>query len=390
MDNRTHADFHFAEINFEKDPREIKILVIEDNLADAQLIEEMILLKEKTQWKLQHAATFKDGLRIFNENHFDIILLDLFLPDSHGLETLAQLHAHKLKIPIIVFTGMDDEKTGIEALRQGAQDYLVKGQMNADLFIRTLQYAIERKHLDLVKDELISYVNHELGNPLTIMKEGVSQVVEGVLGDINDQQRKYLSAVLSNIERLQRITEDLLDTTKIEFGKLLLEKTTFDIVVLARETLEIIRKPAEQKHMELRAQFSSNSIMVYADKNRIAQILINLLNNALKYTSQGHIELSIKENHNHIECKVSDTGHGIADSDVPKVFKKFTRFTQKDGEKTKGTGIGLYICKELVEMHGGKIWVETKLDVGTQFIFTIPKTHAHLSVHSLDSVNEEI
>lgn len=351
----------------------LKILVVEDNHDDVELLKEILFIKEKYEWRLQHVVRLSEALTRLNEEVFDAVILDLTLPDSRGLDTIKKVREHKSKVPIVVTTGVRDEETGIEAVRNGAQDYLIKGQISADLFIRSVQYAIERANLEHVREELIGYVNHELNNPLTVIMEGISQVADGILGEVNEKQKQFLGKALLHIKRLVRITDDLLDSTMLEFGKVALKKDTFDIVDLGKNALESFRSLAAKKNLDICFNSEQKKLDVYADKDRIQQVFFNLLNNALKYTEKGLIELTIKDKGPVVECAVSDSGNGIKEEDRVRIFRKFERLDPSKLNNAKGAGLGLFICHELVKLHSGNIWVKSKMGEGSQFIFTLPK-----------------
>lgn len=352
----------------------IKILIVEDCREDVELIEEILLLKKKYEWQLTHVERLKEALQLLDGESFDVVVLDLNLPDSRGLETLKTIRKHKSRVPIVVMTGLQDDETGLEAVRNGAQDYLIKGQISAELFPRSLQYAMERAHLERVREELISYVNHELNNPLTVIKEGISQVAQGLLGEINDKQKGYLTKATLHINRLIRITDDLMDTTMLEFGKVVLKKETFNAVEVGKSALDSFRSFAANRGFDIRFASLGDEGTIFADKDRIQQILFNLLNNAFKYTEKGHIELSVRDKGHDIEFSVEDTGKGIPEENHEKIFKKFERLTPSKSSHAKGTGLGLFISRELVKLHAGRIWVESKVGEGSKFSFTIPKT----------------
>lgn len=234
----------------------------------------------------------------------------------------------------------------------------------------------ERKKLEHMKDEFISTVSHELRTPLTVIREGVSQVLEGLLGEITENQKHFLSISLQSIDRLARIINDLLDISKIEASKLELRMDLVNLNVLVDE-LAAPSSPyqmrANSKGLVLKSRYSAPRVEVYAARDKIIQVFSNLIGNALKFTEKGHIEISLEDKGEFVECAVSDTGMGISKENLPKVFSKFQQFGRTHGPGEKGTGLGLAISKGLVEMHKGKIWIESELGKGTQFKFTLPK-----------------
>jgi signal transduction histidine kinase len=227
--------------------------------------------------------------------------------------------------------------------------------------------------LDKLKDDFINTVSHELRTPLSITKEAISLILEKAIGEINDQQAEILGIAKNNTERLARIINGLLDVSKIEAGKVELHKQDFDIQSLLREIVQGFEGKAREKGLELRLNVPDETILVYADEDKVSQIFTNLIDNAVKFTAQGSIEVSAAEENEEIECRVRDTGIGIPPESLPKIFDKFTQFGRKDGPGEKGTGLGLSIVKGLVEVHGGSIRVESELGRGTALTFTLPK-----------------
>jgi signal transduction histidine kinase len=237
-----------------------------------------------------------------------------------------------------------------------------------------LRLEIEKHiRLDKLKDDFINTVSHELRTPLSITKEAVSLILEKATGDINDQQVEILGIARNNIERLARIISGLLDVSKIEAGKVELRKQDVDLQALIREIALGFEVKARDKGLELRLILPEKTILVYADEDKLNQILSNLIDNAIKFTPEGTIEVAAAEGTHEVECRVRDTGIGMSPESLPKVFDKFTQFGRKDGPGEKGTGLGLSIVKGLVEVHGGEIRATSELGQGTTMSFTLPK-----------------
>ena len=232
----------------------------------------------------------------------------------------------------------------------------------------------QRKEIERLKDEFVSVVSHELRTPMAVIKEGVSQIFEGLHGGISDTQKEVLSLSLDNIDRLARIIDNLLDISKIEAGKLKLKKEMVNIVEVARTVLATFNLKAKDRNLALKENFSKEKIELCLDRDRIIQVFTNLVGNAMKFTSSGYIEISLEDKNDFIECSVRDTGIGISRDDLPRAFSKFEQFSRAIVSSEKGTGLGLSIAKELVELHKGRIWVESELGKGTVFTFTLPKT----------------
>jgi signal transduction histidine kinase len=231
----------------------------------------------------------------------------------------------------------------------------------------------ELQTLDKLKTDFISTASHELRTPLTTISEAISQVLDEIHGKITSEQREFLSMCFEDISRLNRLVDDLLDMSKIEAGRFKLTKQHIDIASLAKMVSALFHPKAQSIGLELRENFCSQAVMAYADKDSVIRVFTNLISNALKFTDKGYIEISVMDKPACVECCISDTGRGISEEDIPRIFGKFEEFGNHEGIKEKGTGLGLSICKRIIELHQGTIWVESTLNKGTKFIFTFPK-----------------
>ena len=228
--------------------------------------------------------------------------------------------------------------------------------------------------LDKLKSDFVSTVSHELRTPLSIIKEGISLVLDGITGKVNQKQEKILLVSKDNIDRLTRIINDLLDISRIESGKVELTKSIVNISDLTKQVYSEFKIEADKKSQVLQIFLPKSSVDIYVDPDKITQILNNLISNAIKYTpSKGKIKVELEDKKDKVEISISDTGIGIANEDLPKIFDKFQQFDRKAGPGTKGTGLGLAIAKELIQMHKGKIWVDSKVHKGTKVTFALPK-----------------
>jgi len=231
----------------------------------------------------------------------------------------------------------------------------------------------ELKALDQLKDDFVNNVSHEFRLPLTIIQESIRQITEGMFGQINEAQLKYLNMSLRNISRLKTLIDIMLDISKIEKGKLELLKKNIDIGDVVKEVISDFLQKIQNKGLEIKSYLPAQPLEVLADRDKIIQVLMNLVGNAYKFTQKGAIEISVRANETFIECSVTDSGIGISPQDLPHLFSKFHQFgTQQE----KGTGLGLVISKHIIELHNGQIYVESKEGKGTKFTFTLPKSTA--------------
>jgi signal transduction histidine kinase len=240
---------------------------------------------------------------------------------------------------------------------------------------RDLAVANERlQELDRLKSDFVSNVSHELRTPLTAIKGAVDLVLRQVAGPLTEKQVHYLTRVRSNTQHLAGLINDLLDLSKIESGKIEMRSSRISLGGLVHEVMETLRPVAAEKIIDLEATIADPSILVWADRDKVNQVLMNLIGNAIKFTpAQGRVTVSAARDGNEsVYVSVTDTGPGIAPEEREKIFDKFYQIAQTGETKPKGTGLGLAICKALVELHGGHIWVESEINHGCTFSFTLP------------------
>jgi signal transduction histidine kinase len=240
-----------------------------------------------------------------------------------------------------------------------------------------LEFANERlKELDKLKSAFLSNVSHELRTPLAAVKSLIVNMLDGVTGTLNDKQVRYVTGIKESTERLTRLINDLLDLSVIEKGRTELKPAHFSLNKLVDEVAENLRPTAEEKRIRLERPPVNEGVSVWADRDKIAQVLTNLIGNAVKFTSQGKVNISVHKNGAAwVEVSVADTGPGIAPGEANKIFDEFYQGRQSGEKKSRGVGLGLAISKKLVEMHGGKIWVESVVGQGSTFSFTVPMGH---------------
>ena len=231
----------------------------------------------------------------------------------------------------------------------------------------------ERKRIEHIKEGIVRTVAHEIRNPLAIVKEGVGLILEKIAGDLNKKQEEMLNLVNDTIDRLIRVTNNLLDISKFEAGKIELNREFVDIADLIHDAVLLFALKAGKKGLELKVELPERGVNIYADKDRLFQVLTNLIGNAVKFTEKGFIEISVVEEENYLEIAVTDTGRGISKDDLLSLFTKFKQFGVALSGIEKGTGLGLCISRDIIELHQGEIWVESELGKGSKFIFTLPK-----------------
>jgi diguanylate cyclase (GGDEF)-like protein len=387
----------------------LRVLLFEDDEGHAILTREAL---EQQGYAVDVAHRAREGLDRLLNTTYALYLIDVKLPDLTGVEVLRRIMTLQPGAVAIIVSGHGDESAAVEAMKLGAHDYVVKSPhmehlaalplvMREALDRRRLKVEREElqtevweharlleernvelrrandelKRMDHLKTDLVAMVSHELRTPLATIKEFTAILVDRLAGPTTADQEEYLGIIQTNINRLARIIDDLLDMAKIDAGRVLLTRGYVDLPVLVREVLQTLRPLADSKGLILEAQVPPQVASVFADADKITQVLVNLLSNAIKFTdSGGRITVTLSAQEHDVQVAVADTGPGIDPEHQPKLFEKFQQFRRvSDAHGSKGTGLGLAISKRLVELHGGRIWVTSHPGQGSTFFFTLPQ-----------------
>ena len=536
----------------------MRVLLVEDNDDDVLLIQESL---SETKISIARAERLSSALEQLAKGGFDAVLLDLSLPDSQGLDTIGRVHSQAPAVPIVVLTGLNDEEAAVKAVERGAQDYLIKGQVDGHLLVRSLRYAIQRHKaeeslkkrnrellvlrkisetilgtldLKIVLDQILEQAmlsgSFDLGNirlldssgeslevavvrgyrdpnnvlshrklsrtaeaaqsthfrglifeqPCieehvqtctglkTIKKEGVESfvqvpvraegevlgiiqlasrtprsfsdeevrlletignqmgiavqraqlyeetrrqaselerasklqadftamiahdlrsplmnitgvaevMIEGMFGDVTDEQKKWLERIQANGRTLVDLVSDFLDFSKLESGYVEVKQERIDLSDLIQKTIENFRVLARKKGISISDAVDLSLPAVHADPRRVDQVLSNLLSNAIKFTGEaGQTEVgAVLADASQVKVWVKDNGVGIPADEIGQLFQKYRQGGNAKRSSGQGTGLGLVICKMIVEAHGGKIWVESQPGQGSTFFFSLPTT----------------
>lgn len=370
----------------------VKILLIEDN-PDHILLAKRILKNASDKYQIDAIEQAEQGIEKIKNADYNMIISDYNLAGVSALDVLREIRAKGKDIPFVVVTSAGSEKIAAALMREGASDYVVKddtyrhtlpmvvertlARYNAIKDKERLTYALQESNQKLkqmyqIKSDFTSMVSHELRTPLTAIREGISIVLDGSTGAINDDQKEFLAMAKKNVDRLARLINDVLDFSKLEAKKLEFKMEEGNINELVEEITKIQNKIAKDKGIYLEAETSSNIPIVKFDSDRVIQVLTNLVNNAIKFTNTGGVKVITAVNQNEIFVTVKDTGEGIKKEDMPKLFQKFQQLGDVNQRKTGGTGLGLAICKQIITQHGGRLWAESEQGKGSKFIFTLP------------------
>ena len=370
----------------------IRILLIEDSPFATRHVQEMLEHAQSTHFhtKLTCTDRLSTGIDLLKQDAFDIILLDLTLPDSFELETFTRVNALAAEIPIIVISGIEDEIIAMEAVHKGAQDYLVKGKLYSDLLKRTITYSLERKQteqhiyelnqqleqrlteLNDINQELKNFshsVSHDLRAPLRAI-DGFSRILfEEYNNTLDDEGKRLINIILDNTKKMGLLINDLLSYSRL--AKQEIVKKDIDMEKLANKVWkELTRHVPEGKY---RLKINKLPFAV-GDPSVIRVVVLNLLSNAIKFTGTkkiGMIEISGKVEKGMTTYHVKDNGVGFDMQYSDKLFQIFQRLHHEN--EFEGTGVGLSIVQRVIKRHGGRVSAQGELNKGAVFSFSLPK-----------------
>jgi signal transduction histidine kinase len=363
-----------------------QVLLIEDNPGDADLVR-LRLVEGKTPVNVNCVNRLSEGLAALSKESPSVVLLDLNLPDSHGAETFRRVLEHSPNVPVVVLSGQDDEALAAKAIHQGAQDYLIKGNISSKHLERAIRYAVERqallRALEITqkqqlefKNQFLSHVSHELRTPLTCIHQYVTLLMDGLAGPIAPDQGDHLKTVLKSVNQLHAMIRDLLEATRAESGKLRVESRCIALGELLHQTAAMLRPTANEKQIGLEIALDQRLPLVLADPDRILEVLINLVDNAIKFTPpEGAVMLQasmVDADPSSVYVAVSDTGRGVTPEAKTLIFERLYQDGDSIDNNRSGLGLGLFICKEIVKLHQGRIWVSSEPGQGSTFTFTLP------------------
>ncbi|MGD9015666.1 MAG: ATP-binding protein, partial [Candidatus Omnitrophota bacterium] len=231
----------------------------------------------------------------------------------------------------------------------------------------------ELRRLEKIRQDFVANVSHELRTPVSSVKGYAETLLEGALKD-KKNARDFLRIIHSDADRLAKLIDDLLDLSKIESGKLKMDLKSYSIKPIVKRVISGLDKQSKEKSIRIKEDIPRDIPNILADESRIAQVLLNLMDNAIKYNNEGgSITILAKEKDNFIRIEISDTGVGIPEKDLPRLFERFYRIDKARSRELGGTGLGLSIVKHIIQAHNGEVFVQSIFGKGSTFSFTIPK-----------------
>jgi len=396
----------------------LKILIIDDDEVDRMAVNRA-LKAAGIRMEFLEASDYSEAIQILEEKDFDCVFVDYLLPGKDGLALVQEIRASGSKVPLIVLTGQGDEQTAVDLMKAGASDYITKSRITPDLLSATLRNVIriyeaelqielfnnqlresnellKKKNKELedkkeqihiqnlklleaseTKSKFLATMSHELRTPLNAIMAFSQMLQRKNKGNFSKQQVDMIERIHGNGKNLLALINDILDLSKIEAGGLKLYPEEFDLSQLINTTIDELRSLRSQKQLEIKVNINLQYSKTVNDRNRVRQILVNLISNAIKFTEKGMVLIEANEisdlSDSNIIITVKDTGIGIAENDTKHIFEPFRQINQSTSRKYAGTGLGLAITKSLVKMMDGEVSVQSELTKGSTFRVELPR-----------------
>ncbi|MDQ7823895.1 MAG: hybrid sensor histidine kinase/response regulator [Candidatus Eremiobacteraeota bacterium] len=351
----------------------VQVLLVEDSSVDVALIREYTRERQDGDLviNLDVVGTLADACERLSVLLYHLVILDLTLPDSDGLETLSAIIEKARKIPVVILTGLDSKKTGIAAVQMGAQDFITKSALKRETLIRSIRYAMERSRLseemDVMREDFVSTLTHDLKTPLTSIIGFTALLGNPQFGGISAEKLEFNNIIHHSSEVMLSIIENIITLSKLEAGHLKYHFASFSLTSLFSEMEHTFSIASGLGKVAL--TFSCpRGAEVYGDSLRIRQVFQNLVLNALHHTPPGgSITVKAEREGKGLAVEVADTGKGITVADQQKLFQKFA---QGSGE-SRGMGLGLYLVDHILRHHRSRISIESAPGAGTMVRFAL-------------------
>ncbi|MCI0713474.1 MAG: HAMP domain-containing histidine kinase [Chloroflexi bacterium] len=362
---------------------DISVLLVEDDETHALLLRRQLQRSTLAYFTIEHTTTVQETVDMLGDRHFDAILLDLNLFDSRGENTFQTVVPHASGIAIIVMTGRDDLDLATKLVSEGAQDYLVKGDYTPDTIARAVLYSVERKRhaaktielayaevrMTLIK-EFIEDITHDLRTPMQIITSNL-YLLRRELSAENEKALHFFNKVQRSAERIVALTEHIDELSQLESPE---SPEPVDLDILIQDVVDGFRPLAEKREQTLQLDIGAGNHAVMGYVEQLRRMIENLVANALHYTPEhGSIEVILNGTSDRTTVTISDTGIGIPEQEIDRIYKRFYRAQNAQQRDMEGSGLGLSIVRRIVQLHGGQIAVESKEGSGTTFRVALPR-----------------
>jgi signal transduction histidine kinase len=375
----------------------VQIVVLDDDVVDLEMFRRCVASISDLPTVVRTCRTEEETEAALSEGPCDLLFVDYRLEGASGVEVLNALRAKGHSPTAILLSGGSGDDVIRDAVLGGFADFMPKRFVVSELMGQVIRSNMEKSRLQTEVSEkqaelaatvnrlrssreevrlLYHRVGHELKTPLTGAREFASLIRDGAVGPVSDQQSKLLGAITRNCDRMTVCINDMLDAARLDSGKLALNVREADLSNVLTDTVESLRTDADAKGISLDLAFEvpSEKLRCSIDPDRVFQVAGNLLSNAIKFTPQGgSIRVSVaSDGPDSLRVSVKDTGCGLAPEDLGRIFDRLIQSREEDATVLGGLGMGLYICREIVHLHGGEISVSSEVGAGSDFAFTLP------------------
>jgi signal transduction histidine kinase len=327
------------------------------------------------EWEVETALSGEEGLEMARAKDYDVVVTDLKMPGLGGMDVLKTLRQEKPDVIVVIFTGYANVETAREALKNGAFDYIPKPFTPEEIRSVVRNAVQAKKDIAPAKMlDLMAIVSHELKSPVSAVHTTASTLHRGYFGRLEPGQQRIVESILRNCEYLEDIIRSYIDLSRMELDKLgaFKEKVPFAAAVV-NEALETPGVKDNTKAMDIQTEWTED-VVVHGDPRLLEIVVRNLVVNAVKYGREGTpVRLRMRREGGEMIFSVHNEGVGISAEDIrDRLFKRFERLRQPGTEGVKGSGLGLYICRQIVEKHGGRIWAESEPGRHAEFFVALP------------------
>lgn len=360
------------EINIHKN----SILIVDDQPQNIQLIGTLL----RNKYNLYVADNGEKAIKIAIDKKPDLILLDIMMPSLSGFEVCRILKSNTdtLEIPVIFLTAKNESEDIVTGFSLGAVDYITKPFKREEVLVRIANHIKlketenELKKRNQEKDRFFSIIAHDLKNPLSGFMGLTEMVMEKIDNFKQDELKHYIEIMNSSASQLYKLLANLLEWARLQMGNVKFEPTYNNLSELVDKVFYLLKGNTEKKSIKVENNISENLGFVF-DLNMLESVLRNLISNAVKFTKpEGSISVSAKTEDGNVIISVKDTGIGMPDKLKNKIFKLSEIVSRRGTNGEESTGLGLILCKDLVERNNGKIWFESEIETGTTFYISLP------------------
>jgi two-component system sensor histidine kinase/response regulator len=344
------------------------LLVVDDNEMNRDMLSRRLV---REGYHVSVAEEGKQALALIQAERFDLILLDVMMPGLNGFDVLQSIREQKTlaELPVIMATARDADDDIIKGFKLGANDYVTK-PINFPVLLARVETQLQLKALTQLKDQFLQIASHDLKNPLNNILMSADIVMQSLGQD--DGQYEMMEVIVHQSRTMQNIIIDFLDFHALQDGKLKLDRKLVDLNQIAARVVDENAGYARSKHIDLLLALDEQLPEVMADEERIAQVIQNFTSNALKFCPENAtVTVHTCVQDDRVVLEVSDSGPGLIEADLAKVFTKYARLSNKPTGGEKSSGLGLAICKQMIELQGGAIGVYNNPDQGATFWFSL-------------------